>query len=704
MPRSLPPAGPFNVLSSQTRRRLARSLPGMLLLAAPLAALAQDNAQDEPLNTMVIMGTALKIETPAVETPRATSVVASEELEERAVNDFDETFRYRSGVISAPYGDDNKADWFVLRGFDAGDAIYQDGLRMFREGGYFWWLTEPFGQERVELLKGPASILYGEAPPGGVINSISKRPTEEARGLFELEAGSDDHHQVGIDTSGPLAGTDDVRYRVVGLFREGDNEIDGTDNERVYFAPSLSVDLTEDTRITFLASYMKDHGVSTNGFFLPYGSLNDTPFGKVDPQTNLGEPDYDRREHKQVSLGYEFEHDFDDTWTFQQNLRYSELELLLRGVYASYMADERHAVRGLTYRDGEYDALTVDNRLVGKWFTANTENTLLLGVDYQDFDLSYQNGDDFNFGEPFDIFDPEYGNYTPVDASGPEHHYEQGKEQLGLYVQDQLRLYDRWVLLAGMRHDSVDVTNRSGTGDDSSYDDDQMSFSGGVMYLGDYGISPYLSYSESFNPQIGYDPDGNAYVPSEGEQWEAGVKYAPDWLDGYVTAAAFDLKETNTLYVSGESSNRQGGERHSQGFELEGVGYLTDQLQVKAAYTYTDTTIESPVLDEVRAGGIPRHQASLWLDYGFEGGALNGLDIGGGVRYVGESVDSPLYSDAEVSSYTVYDAMAQYAINDQWTAQLNVKNLTDKEYISNCNYWCYYGESRSVVGSLKYHW
>ncbi|MCT8467518.1 TonB-dependent siderophore receptor [Chromohalobacter canadensis] len=701
MSRSLSPSLPINVLSSSARRLAMATL----LLSCPLAAQAQDNAAQS--DTVVVTATALKVATPPMETPRAISQVGRDELDKRAVNSYDESFRYRSGVQSAPYGSDNGVDWFNIRGFSGENSTYQDGLRLFRESGYFWWVTEPFGLERVDLLKGPSSILYGEAPPGGVVNAISKRPTEEKQGQFEIQGGNKDHRQVGIDTSGPVAGTDNMRYRMVGLFREGDGELDHTDNQRIYLAPSLAVDLSDDTSVTFLASYMKDHGTPSKGFRPVGGSLEGTEFGHIDRETNLGEPDYERQEREQISLGYELEHDIDDTWQFQQNLRYSSLDLLLRSVSPSTsLSNDNRTLdsRFLTYRDGSYDAFTVDNRLVGKWTTANTENTLLIGVDYQHLDIDYRTGDDYAFGNaPFDVFDPQYGNYTPFSDDDLVHH-EDKKEQLGLYVQDQLRLGDRWVFLAGARHDQAEVENRTEGGDDEGYDDSQLSLSGGVMYLGDYGISPYLSYSESFTPHAGRDPDGQAYEPSEGEQWEAGVKYTPDWLDGYMTAAVFDLKETNTLYTSGDPVSSQGGERHSQGFELEGVGYLTEQLQLTASYTYLDTTIEDPERGEFRAGLTPRHQASLWLDYGFEGGALQGLDVGAGARYVGESVNAAPDRDDEVSSYTVYDAMASYEINSAWTAQVNVTNLTDKDYISGCDSWCYYGESRSVIGSLNYRW
>ncbi len=623
--------------------------------------------------------------------PRPISTVDREELEERNVQRLDEAFRYRAGVLAGHFGADNDTDWFKVRGFD--QSTYQDGLRLYREG-FFQWLPEPYGLESVEVFKGPSSILYGEAPPGGLINAISKRPTVEQRGRLDLQVGNRDHRQVGVDTSGPLTEDGDVRYRLVGTYKERDGDLDHTENERYYLAPSLAVDFSDATTVTFLASFQKDDGVPTNPFKLPYGTIEDTPFGKVAPSTNLSEPDYDINERTQAALGYELEHDFNDTWSFEQNLRYSELDLELRSTYALFMLDDRLAARGHVFRDGEIESWTVDNRLVGKWYTDRLENTLLLGLDYQDLQLEGEEADPFPFDDPIDIFDPVYGNFTPVDDSQLTER-EIDKQQTGLYVQDQLRIDDRWVLLGGVRYDQAKTDNVNRTTEVTQRsDDDQLSWSGGLMYLSDIGLNPYLSYTESFDPLGRVDDAGDLYEPREGEQWEVGIKYALLAWDGYVTAAVFDLEESNTLVTSPAGFQVQEGERRSRGFELEGVGYLTEALQLTAAYAYTDARLE----DGARAPLIPRHQASAWLDYAFLGGALDGLKVGGGVRYVGETLDG----DIEVPDYTLVDAMASYDFADHWQVQVNVNNLSDKEYIASCNYWCYYGESRSVIGSLSY--
>ena len=682
------------LLNKHVSFALISAVSGLACWSAPV--LAQEEPQS--LGELVVSSTALKVEAPLVETPRPASVVNQEELEERNVQSLDETFRYRAGVLSGHYGADNDTDWFKIRGFD--QSTYQDGLRIYRTG-FYQWLPEPFGLERVELLKGPASILYGEAPPGGVINAISKRPTDTVQGEVQIQAGTNKHRQVGIDSSGPVSGQDNLSYRLVGLYRYGEGDIDFTENERYYFAPSLTWEVSGDTSVTFLSSFQKDNAVPYNGFKLAYGTVLPTPFGKVDPSTSYSEPDYDTNERRQAAIGYSLEHRLNDTWEFQQDLRYSHLDLLLRSSYILFQTGPREGSRGLTYRDGEIDSWTIDNRLVGKWFTDRTENTLLIGVDYQDLDTTGKEANLFSFGAPIDLFNPQYGSFTPVTEAQLDSR-SITKEQTGLYLQNQLRLDDRWVFLAGVRYDQADTDNLNrDTGARERADNDQVSLSGGAMYLADNGLSPYVSYTESFQPITGTNSNGNLYKPRTGEQIELGAKYAPAYLDGYINAAVYRIEEENALATSPGGFQVQEGVRETNGFELESVAYATDQLQVTAAYTYSDTVTdnESDNTPEARAALIPRHMASAWLDYTFQSLAP-GLKVGGGLRYNGESKDGNI----TVPSYTVADLMAQYAFSDHWQAQVNVTNVTDEEYVASCDYWCYYGEARSVIGTVSYKW
>lgn len=691
------------LLHRQPLRLRARvlSIGVMLLGATPLTLLAQDSgeASDVMLEPLVVVETALKVEAPLVETPRPVSVVNQEELEERNVQSLDEVFRYRAGVLSGHYGSDNNTDWFKIRGFD--QSTYQDGLRIYREG-FYQWLPEPYGLSRVEVFKGPSSILYGEAPPGGLINAVSKRPTREARRRVDFGVGTRGYHRIGIDTSGPVNESERVQYRLVGLYKSRDGDLDYTGNDRYYVAPSINIDFSPDTSLTLLGSFQRDNGVPTNPFKLPYGTVQDTPFGKVDPQTNYSEPDYDRDRRKQSALGYELEHAVNDTWTFEQNLRYSHLDLDLRSTYVLARSGEREGTRGFLLRDGTTESWTVDNHFIGRWSTRRTENTLLIGLDYQDLSIRGKEADLFSFGAPIDLFDPQYGNFDPVaDSALTDRRI--NTEQTGLYVQNQFRLDDRWVFLGGVRYDQAKTDNVDRTADVTQRsDDDKFSLSGGLMYLADNGLSPYLSYTESFDPLGRNTADGELYEPREGTQWEAGLKFAPDGWDGYATLAVYDLEESNTLITSPAGFQVQAGTRESQGVELETVGYITDTLQATAAYTYNHARVDQSVDQRnVRAALIPRHQASLWLDYAFSGaGTLGGFALGGGARYVGESVDG----DITVPDYTVFDAKVSYDFTPQWRAQVNVTNLTDKQYVASCDYWCYYGESRGVIGNLSYQW
>lgn len=688
-----------NTLALAIRHTFATTLTATML-TIPSLALAQANSGDAlVLEELVVSGTALKVEAPLVETPRPASVVEREELEERNVQSLDETFRYRAGVVSGHFGEDNDTDWFKIRGFD--QATYQDGLRVYREG-FYQWLPEPFGLERVELLKGPASILYGEAPPGGVVNAISKRPTDTAQGVVDIQAGTDEHRQIGMDTAGPVADRDDLSYRLVGLYRSGEGDLDFTENERYYLAPSLAWDISDRTSLTLLASVQKDDAIPTNPFKLAYGTVQDTPFGKVAPSTNYSEPGYDTNERTQSAIGYALSHQINDVWRFEQDARYSQLDLFLRSSFIFFATGPREGQRYLIYRDGEIDSWTMDNRLVGTWFTDRTENTLLVGVDYQDLNTTGKEDNGFEvFGEPIDLFDPQYGNFTPIDPADLVER-EIDKEQTGYYLQHQLRLDDRWVFLAGARYDQAELDNANRTtGVTEGADNDQFSLSGGVMYLAPSGVSPYLSYTESFQPIASTDGSGDLYEPRVGEQIELGLKIAPENLDGYVTAAVYRIEEENSLGTPLDGGVlAQDSERTTEGFELESVSYLTDQLELTAAYTYNSAKLKaSATAEERQAPLIPRHQASAWLDYAFTDLAP-GLKVGAGARFVGESKDG----DLEVPSYTVFDLMAQYALTPEWQAQVNVTNVADREYVASCDYWCYYGASRSVVGSISYRW
>ncbi|MCR3967453.1 TonB-dependent siderophore receptor [Aeromonas veronii] len=681
------------------------SLSG-LLVSLPLMAEQAAAELPKASETMVVTGTAMKVEVPMAETPRAVSVVNREALDQHAVLQLDEALRYRSGILTGLYGSDNNTDWFKVRGFDA--ASYLDGSIQFGSG-YYLWTPEPFGLESVEVLKGPASMLYGVAPPGGVINAISKRPTATPQGLVDLQLGSRDHRQVGVDVSDALS--DSSRYRMVALYKERDGVLTGTYNDRVYLAPSVTFDLSDRTSLTLLASFLHDEGVPTNGFFPVYGTLN-TSGGQIDPSTNLSQPDYDRNRNTQISTGYELAHQLNQSWEFKQNVRFNYNDLLLRQTYIFPTYEGTTAYRGLVYRDGNTKSATMDNQMVGYWNTDSTEQTLLLGVDLQRHVNEGVEADNYGMGS-INTMNPDYSGFPGFDESTATYQ-KTTMAQEGIYAQHQIRWDDRWLLTAGGRFDYVETHNISKTYDrDEKQYDHALSLSGSLMYLADNGISPYFAYSESFLMLPGIDPNTKtSYKSREGKLYEAGVKYAPAFLDGYINLALFDLEQSNALVSSGSGQQTQAGEMTSQGIELEGSVQATDALRLTAAYTYTDAKTNDTGSGDRRASLIPRHIASFWGNYKVQQGVASGLELGTGVRYIGSSVGigavnadyTPIYGSAEVPAHTVWDAMIGYDFAKNWRAQLNVNNLLGETYVASCDYYCYYGEPRSVVGSINYRW
>ncbi|EQB2598886.1 TonB-dependent siderophore receptor [Aeromonas salmonicida] len=696
-----------NTLTAAMRKRGAQQLLPLSCLLASLPVMAEQPKElPKASETMVVTGTAMKVEVPMAETPRAVSVVNREELDQHAVLKLDEALRYRSGVFTGLYGSDNDADWFKVRGFDA--ASYLDGNRLFSTG-YYVWTPEPFGLESVEVLKGPASILYGEAPPGGVINAISKRPTATPQGQLDLQMGSRELRQIGVDVSDAL--TDNSRYRLVALYSERDGVLNDTYNDRVYLAPSVTLDISDRTSLTLLASFKHDEGVPTNGFFPVYGTLN-TSGGQIDPSTNLSQPDYDRNRNTQISAGYELAHQLNQTWEFKQNVRFNYNDLLLRQTYIFPIYEGTTASRGLVYRDGDTKSATMDNQMVGYWNTDSTEQTLLLGLDLQRHVNEGQEADNFGMGS-INTMNPDYSGFPGFDESTTTHQ-KSTKGQSGLYAQHQIRWDDRWLLTGGGRFDYVETHNISEakSKEEKQYDH-ELSLSGSLMYLADNGLSPYIAYAESFEVLPGIDPNTqNSYKPLKGTLYETGVKYAPSFLDGYINLALFDLEQTNSLVSTGSGQQTQAGEVTSQGVELEGSVQATEALRLTAAYTYTDAKTNDTGKGDRRASLIPRHIASFWGNYKVQQGVASGLELGTGVRYVGSSVGigavnadyTPIYGSAQVPAHTVWDAMIGYDFAKNWRAQLNVNNLLGETYVASCDYYCYYGEPRSVVGSINYRW
>lgn len=751
-------------MKTETNATFAVSLLAAAIAMVPAMSMAQQDETGE-LNELEItaeeegpMGpdlgykanrslTATKTDTPLQETPRSVSVTTRQQIEDQGAQSLTDILQYMPGITPAPQagGDSTAGDVFNIRGMnqrDYGYGTYRDGLRV--QPNAYSTSAEPYGLERVEVLKGPTSILYGENAPGGLVNLVSKRPTDTPQGELNLSYGTHDSKQVSADVSGPLTEDGSVSGRLVFLGRRAETQVDGIDDDRIYLAPSLTFELTDRDTLTLLTMYQQDE--SEIQLALPAaGMVIDHPAGEFEVSDNLNNPGWDGFEREFWSLGWEYEHEFNDSWAFRQNARYlrslmdrqetwrdfaaslvspAELDFLVNN-YPQFapLGTDGFASYQLAYgldRTNESRTYAIDNQVVGDFEAGDFENTLLVGASFDktSFDQRIRSSAQPTttppgLGEfvPVDIFDPQYAG--PPATSDVSSDSEADQDMAGVYSQIQTR-YQNVIGLLGARFDSVDTEFRDraqGTSYDST--DEELSWQAGLMYEFDSGFSPYVSYSTSFVPAWGMSTTGEPLKPITGRQYEVGFKYQPPGSLTTLNVAAFDLvKEDDIVAGNGAHTYRQIGETSSEGVELEVTGDVTENLSLTASYTYLDARVEEddskPQAEGRQIAGQPRHQAALWTQYSFNAGALRGLDAGVGVRYLGESKAYPDpvlgYGTVEVDDQTLVDLAVGYGFADHWSVGLNVKNVFDKEYVARCNNegGCYWGAERTVQGTLSY--
>jgi iron complex outermembrane receptor protein len=665
---------------------------------APVEVTSSATPGSDYVATASSVGT--KTDTPILETPQSVSVITRDQIDNLAATSLQDTLRYTAGA-SAINGQSLNFDEVSLRGF--GDAsIFRDGL-VIQYNGYYG-TVEPYGLERVEVLKGPASILYGQLSPGGAVNVVTKRPVETAFTEIRTDVGSENRYQAALDTGGPIDSRGHWLYRVTTLVRDSDTFVDYVPDNRLYVAPSLTWRPTDRTSLTFLLSRQFSEtawtwGLPAQGTVLP--NIN----GTIDYRRFTSEPDFDTYQTTNVSLGYILDQKFDDHWSFQQTARYLHSDLLWRSAYGlALQADQRTLTRMAYDRVDEADTYLVDTHVQGKWDGERIAPTVLFGVDYQN--RSSERTERRGFGlASIDLFNPVYGVPITLPAS-PTRHETYGGNQLGAYGQAQLKLDEKWVFLAGGRQDQADTFSKNLIAHTQTDQTDEA-FTGrvGLVRLFRSGFAPYASYSESFQPNQGTDFSGHTFDPTTGQQYELGLRYQTPGGRLLATLSAYHLTQQNvqTDDPANPGYSIATGEVRSQGVELEVTGRVTEQLSLIAAYTYTDAEVTKSNNGDIgyRPASVPENSASLWADYRFPAGPLRGFMIGAGVRYVGSTVN--LANTVSVPDYTLLDAMIRYEI-DRWRFSLNVKNLLDKHYISNATYSYFYGEPLTLLGSASYRW
>lgn len=672
---------------------------------------------DGYLATRTAAGT--KTDTALVEAPRSISVATRQQMEDRNVQNLDDAVRYMPGIVSASYGSDTRYDWMRVRGFEP--TQFLDGLPLPR-GAYANPKAETWNLDRLALLRGPASSVYGQTPPGGLLDMVSRRPSAQTSHAVQIQYGSDNYRQINFASTGKIDDQGQFLYGLSGVVRDAGTQVDHIDNKRYNIAPSLTWNIDPDTSLTLLSQFTRDDTGATSQFMPIQGTKIKSPLGQVSHHKNLGDPDYEFYDRTYYALGYAFEHRFSDLWQFRQNLRYTKSELsfqqLTVGSYAYAPADAAGNIsRTSTNVNEDIGQFAVDNNFQANFATGDIDHTLLIGLDHQRTSTSYLSiyGD----GGKTNIFNPVYGQPIVRPARANAYYdYDQKTIQTGLYVQDQMAL-EQWRLTLGGREDWVHQGTTYLNKKDVTNTDRSKNFSGNaaLSYVFDSGVVPYLSYAESFQPASNASASPTeSYKPTQGKQWELGIKYQPPGSNTLLSAAVYDLTQKNVLVTSigagGESVTNQTGEVKVKGLELEAVSDVTDNLKVIAAYTLAKSEVKKGIYQGNRLQLMPNQQASLWTDYTWHSGVLDGFGIGAGARYTGNT-----YGDqantwlGKANAYTVFDAAVHYDLGrldnslKGASLKLNASNLFDKDYLSTCDAsYCYFGDQRSVVASATYQW
>ncbi|WP_306466578.1 MULTISPECIES: TonB-dependent siderophore receptor [unclassified Pseudomonas] len=661
---------------------------------------------------------ATKTSTPLVETSQSVSVVTRQQMDDQGAQTVAQAMRYTPGVLTNPYGATHRYDYVAMRGFNDGsvDNIYLDGLKSMGDNGTYSTLqVDPYFLERIDVLKGPSSVLYGRSSPGGLVALTSKKPLFTPYHQVQASAGTQGQRGMGFDFSGPIDEDKRIAYRLTGLADASDTQFDHNKEERYTIAPAVSIDFTEDTSLTLQAYLQHDPNGGYHGGNPADGMLHPRNGLRLSDHFFEGEPGIDNYERTQQSFSYQFEHRFNDVFTARQNFRYQDSDVSMDQVYSAGWADADSNILNRAYTGGDerLHSYIIDNMLQAEFFTGAAKHTLLLGADYQrrKADVTWRYGS----VDPLDASIPQYGQGN-LQVLG-ENRYQRRLQQTGVYLQDLLEL-DQWRFSLGLRQDWVKVSEEN-RDSNTRVSDNRSNFTtrAGVLYLFENGVAPYVSYSESFNPNTVSDQNGRPLAPTEGTQWEAGIKYQPPGTDNLFTASVFRIEQENLASKQpDENFYRAVGEVRSQGLELEAHVQVTENLKLLGGYTFTDIeysrSMPSLVAPGVDNNGnsptqAPKQMLSLWADYNFHQGPLDGLRLGGGMRYVGYSwVDAE--NSMKVPSYTLFDASVGYDLGKVGLkgvdVRLNANNLTNETYIASCaslNY-CYMGEERNVSATVSY--
>ena len=703
---------------------ILRSSMAVLILSGTAVVEAEDILDDggSEIEEVWIIGevsrySALKSDTPILETSRSITIEDQEAIIEKGFARLDEVLTYSAGVSGQTFGFATRGDWSRVRGLEV--PQYQDSLQSLF-GNYNNTRPDIYTLEQVEILKGPASTLYGKGSPGGLINVVSKRPEVESRHEVVTSLGNFNYTSLAVDSTGAIDDDESWLYRGIARYRDEETQVDFVDDKTLVLAPSLTWRPTDHTNITFLLNYT-DTKSDTGAQFLPIaGTLIAAPNDEfIDNSFYAGEPSFNKYDAEATSFTVLADHQINDAWGTEVTARVTDGSVNSQQAWVAFGLTEDRYYRnadGSLYENGTVprsfyrnDSTSkqhaIDARLRGSFDTGIIEHEILSGVQLQNVNITsagyyaYAVGVDFTTGVIDDtywinVFDPVYGNvpsdefFDSLYTTDPEETY----KDRGIYISDQMTIGKTNIVL-GLRYDEIESETSATLG---TQKDDALSGSIGVLYAFDNGMSPYINYAQSFEPTIGLagGDDNQPLEPQEGDQVEIGVKYQPSDFPALITVAYFDIEQTNLNDANADlgTVQQQSGVANISGIEIEA------QYQIEDVFVEVNLShIETEDANGYSFASVPDDQASVWL--GYRPGT--NFKAGAGVRYVGASLDGA--DDIETPSYSLVDLMIGYKLSD-WDLSLNVRNAANKDYIATClaRGDCFLGQERTITASARY--
>ncbi|MCU0532936.1 MAG: TonB-dependent receptor [Hydrococcus sp. Prado102] len=640
-----------------------------------------------------------RTDTPLRDIPQSIQIIPQQVLEEQQANTLNEALRNAPGVIQTAPNYLPAFNGFTIRGFET--FSIRNGLSYSFAGGTTAILSNI---ERIEVLRGPASVLFGSGPPGGTINIVTKQPLREPFYELEATAGSYNFYQGAVDLAGPLNDSRTILYRLNASYESGGNFVDFQQREVPAVAGALRFEIGDSTDLTFNVEY-SDINQGWNPGLPAVGTVLPNPNGEIPRNRNIADEDSEY-DPEVLLVGYDLEHRFSENWSLRNSFYFADLQYRNINLYAfnGFDPDLRTIQRGVD--SGIFDTQTFDSiaNVVGRFSTGSIQHQILLGADLRRRDDRSSFLGVFN-AAPLDLFDPVYSSERfeqtelPFVTTGLT-------DSLGIYVQDRVTLTDNLKLLLGGRFDAFEQTDRNLTEDTETFQSgNAFSPRLGIVYQPIEPISLYASYSRSFTPTIGRSRDDELFEPGRGTQYEIGIKAdINDRLSA--TLALYDLTRTNVTTADPDDPNFQiqTGEQNSRGVELNVAGEILPGWNIIAGYAYTDARITEDNTFEVgnRLNNVPEHSVNLWTSYEIQEGDLQGLGFGVGLFYVGDR-QGDLDNSFALPSYLRTDAAIFYT-RGQFRASLNFNNLFDVDYFESANSdsSVYPGEPFTVRGTLSW--